>query len=106
MVWHAVEKPVADKRARGIAQPKRPALQRLPVEFCRSTMLSVMRDPAADHKRRDAMAMAAAPYLHPKLTAIDAKLSPAAGAGTPEEPSSIRIEFVVPSRHDALEDQE
>ena len=29
-------------------------------------MLSVMRDPAADHKRRDAMAMAAAPYLHPE----------------------------------------
>ena len=74
----------------------------LPLDY----MLSVMRDPAADHKRRDAMAMAAAPYLHPKLTAIDAKLSPAAGAGTPEEPSSIRIEFVVPSRHDALEDQE
>jgi hypothetical protein len=31
-------------------------------------MLSVMCDPAADHKRRDAMAMAAAPYLHPRLT--------------------------------------
>jgi hypothetical protein len=35
-------------------------------------MLGVMRDPAADLKRRDAMAMAAAPYLHPKLTAVDA----------------------------------
>jgi hypothetical protein len=29
-------------------------------------MLSVMRDFAADQKRRDAMAMAAAPYLHSK----------------------------------------
>jgi hypothetical protein len=74
----------------------------LPLDY----MLSVMRDPAADHKRRDAMAMAAAPYLHPKLTAMDAKLSPAAGAAIPEEPSSIRIEFVVPNRHYALEDQE
>jgi hypothetical protein len=41
-------------------------------------MLTVMRSPAADDKRRDAMAMAAAPYLHAKLSAIDAKLSPAA----------------------------
>jgi hypothetical protein len=31
-------------------------------------MLGVMRDPNADNKRRDAMAMAAAPYLHPKLS--------------------------------------
>jgi predicted RNase H-like nuclease (RuvC/YqgF family) len=40
-------------------------------------MLSVMRDPRADDKRRDAMAMAAAPYLHPKLSSLDAKLSSA-----------------------------
>jgi hypothetical protein len=33
-------------------------------------MLSVMRDPAADHKRRDAMAMAAAPYLHARLSTV------------------------------------
>ena len=38
-------------------------------------MLSVMRDTNADQKRRDAMTIAAAPYLHPKLSAIDAKLS-------------------------------
>ena len=43
----------------------------LPVDY----MLQVMRDPAADHKRRDAMATAAAPYLHPKLSSVDAKLS-------------------------------
>jgi hypothetical protein len=40
-------------------------------------MLAVMRDPGADDKRRDAMAMAAAPYLHPKLSSLDAKLSSA-----------------------------
>ncbi len=34
-------------------------------------MLSVMRDPAADQKRRDAMATVAAPYLHSKMSAVD-----------------------------------
>ena len=34
-------------------------------------MLAVMRDPAADHKRRDAMAIAAAPYLHPRLSSTE-----------------------------------
>lgn len=32
------------------------------------TMLSLTRDPAADHKRQDAMATAAGAYLHPKFT--------------------------------------
>jgi len=36
-------------------------------------MLSVMRDAGADTRRRDAMAMAAAPYLHPKVTAVEAR---------------------------------
>jgi hypothetical protein len=39
-------------------------------------MLAVMRDPAADQKRRDAMAMAAAPYLHPKLSFHRCKAGP------------------------------
>ena len=39
----------------------------LPLDY----MLSVMRDPAADLKRRDAMATAAAPYLHSKLSPIE-----------------------------------
>jgi hypothetical protein len=71
----------------------------LPLDY----MLSVMRDPAAEHKRRDAMAMAAAPYLHSRLTAIDAKLTPAAS-----EPSDNKlvVEFVLPRRDDAQEDQE
>jgi len=56
----------------------------LPLDY----MLAVMRDPAADDKRRDAMAMAAAPYLHAKLTANDAKLSSAAAEAGPERPRS------------------
>jgi hypothetical protein len=43
--------------------------------------LSVMRDANAESKRRDAMAVAAAPYLHPKLSSVEAtkaeRLSPA-----------------------------
>jgi hypothetical protein len=59
-------------------------------------MLCVMRDPHADHKRRDAMAMAAAPYLHPRLSTIDATLSPAVAEPSPEK-TSVVVEFVVPS---------
>ena len=53
----------------------------LPLDY----MLRVMRDTAADSKRRDAMAMAAAPYLHPRLTAIDAKLNPDAAERSAQE---------------------
>jgi hypothetical protein len=70
----------------------------LPLDY----MLSVMRDPAADNKRRDAMAVAAAPFLHPRLTAIDAKMSP-----TASEPSDRKLvlEFVLPARDHSREDQ-
>jgi len=34
-------------------------------------MLSVMRDPEASTARRDAMAIAAAPYVHSKLAQVD-----------------------------------
>jgi hypothetical protein len=34
-------------------------------------MLKIMRDPNADPSRRDQMAKAAAPYIHPKLGAIE-----------------------------------
>jgi hypothetical protein len=34
-------------------------------------MLSVMRDENAPAERRDDMARAAAPYVHPKLAALD-----------------------------------
>jgi hypothetical protein len=39
--------------------------------------------------------VAAAPYLHPQLSAIDAKLSPAAEP-SPNKPTSIVVSFVVP----------
>ena len=39
----------------------------MPVEY----MLRVMRDPQVEHQRRDHMAIAASPYLHPKLSAIE-----------------------------------
>jgi hypothetical protein len=71
----------------------------LPLDY----MLSVMRDHTADSKRRDAMAMAAAPYLHPRLTAIDAKLSPADAQPSPQK---LLLEFVLPTRDHAREDQE
>jgi hypothetical protein len=35
-------------------------------------MLKVMRDPGASPARRDAMAVAAAPYVHSKLAQVDA----------------------------------
>jgi len=40
-----------------------------PLDF----MLSVLRDPKAEKGRRDDMAKAAAPYVHPKLSAIEHK---------------------------------
>lgn len=33
--------------------------------------LRVMRDPTVEHDRRDKMAIAAAPFIHPKLAAIE-----------------------------------
>jgi hypothetical protein len=65
-------------------------------------MLEVMRDAKADQKRRDAMAIAAAPYLHPKLSTIDAKLNGV--AQTPERISSIQVSFVRP-RHTNDDDE-
>ena len=38
-----------------------------PLEY----MLSVMRDDEADPNRRDDMAKASAPYVHPKLAAVE-----------------------------------
>lgn len=39
-------------------------------------MLQVMRDTKADKARRDDMAKAAAPYVHPKFSAITAPVAP------------------------------
>lgn len=41
-----------------------------PLEY----MLSIMRDPSAALDRRDAMASSAAPYIHPKLASLQAKV--------------------------------
>ena len=104
MLWHAVAKPGDDKRGRAIAQLKKPALRPLlPASVPLDYMLSVMRDSAADIRRRDAMAMAAAPYLHPRLTAVDAKLSPAAAQPSPQK---LLVRFVLPTRDHAREDRE
>jgi hypothetical protein len=46
-----------------------------PLEY----MLRVMRDVTVEHSRRDEMAKAAAPYLHPRLQAIEAKVGVSTG---------------------------
>lgn len=43
------------------------ATGKTPLEY----MLDVMRDENIDKRRRDQMAMAAAPYMHPRLAAIE-----------------------------------
>ena len=70
----------------------------LPLEY----MLTVMRDATADDKRRDAMAMAAAPYLHPKLSSVDAKLSNA--SEKPGDVDRIEVTFVHAQPHGIDED--
>src|SRR5215469_13342522 len=54
-----------NKRTRAVLEAARAGGQ-LPLDY----MLAVMRDPAAHAARRDDMAKAAAPYLHPKLSAV------------------------------------
>lgn len=61
-------KPKAPKLALPIvgtpgASPRVVAGRKNPLEY----MLDVMNDPGADEKRRDYMAVAAAPYMHPKV---------------------------------------
>jgi hypothetical protein len=56
-------------------------------------MLSVMRDPAVDSKRRDAMATAAAPYLHSRLSPIEPPIT----EPTPGN-SKLVLEFVLPTK--------
>ena len=59
-------------------------------------MSEVMRDVKPEPKRRDAMAIAAAPYLHRKLSTVEAKpIEPAAA-----EDRCIRVEFVQPRPRD------
>jgi hypothetical protein len=61
------QKGVANKRTREIADA---AIKEglTPLEY----MLAVLRDETADPERRDEMAKAAAPYIHPRLASIEA----------------------------------
>ena len=52
------------------AKRKRPAQPDDPLAY----ILSVMRDPSADEKRRDAMAKEALPYCHAKLSGAAQRL--------------------------------
>src|SRR5436305_12335938 len=78
----------ARNRATAEARAAAEAKGILPLDY----MLSVMRDANTDAKRRDAMAMAAAPYLHPKMSAVEPKPEKRAGA----EEHGIRVVFVRP----------
>ena len=64
------QKGIANKRTRDIADAAM-AQGLTPLEY----MLNVLRDETVEPERRDEMAKAAAPYLHPRLAAIEAKLS-------------------------------
>jgi hypothetical protein len=63
------QKGVANKRTREIADA---AVKEglTPLEY----MLAVLRDPSVDPERRDRMAAAAAPYIHPRLSNVEAKI--------------------------------
>jgi hypothetical protein len=64
------QKGVANKRTREIADAA--IMQGLtPLEY----MLAVLRDETVEPERRDEMAKAAAPYLHPRLASIEAQVA-------------------------------
>jgi hypothetical protein len=83
MLWLAGTKRADDEGSRNRATEEARAAAEatgiLPADY----MLAVMRDPAADHKRRDAMAMAAAPCQHARLSTIDARLELLPGVSRP-----------------------
>jgi hypothetical protein len=59
-----VRTPRADtRRLVAVAVDEALLVDQSPLEY----MLSVYRDPSVDERRRDTMAMAAAPYCHPRL---------------------------------------
>jgi hypothetical protein len=82
----------ARNRATAEARAAAEATGILPLDY----MLAVMRDADADPRRCDAMAIAAAPYLHPKLSAIEPKPEKPTGA----EEHGIRVVFVRPRPRD------
>ena len=76
----------AIQRASKEARAKAAAEGQTPLEY----MLGVMRDREADPSRRDDMAKAAAPYLHPKLAAIE-------HSSDPERPVKVTYQWLPPS---------
>lgn len=56
-----------------------------PLEY----MMKVMRDPKADRSRRDDMARAAAPYMHPRLQTMTVQ-------GDPTAPLTIQVVTGIP----------
>ena len=69
-------RPGAGRKPGSKAQATKQALEaagqgEMPLEY----MLRVMRDHTADEKRRDAMAQAAAAFIHPKLSSITGTFS-------------------------------
>jgi hypothetical protein len=86
----------ARNRATAEARAAAEATGILPLDY----MLGVMRDPAADQKRRDAMVMAAAPYLHPRLSAVEPKPNEPEASEAPD----IQVAFVRPPPRPQPED--
>lgn len=62
-----------------------------PLEF----MLQIMRDEGAEQRDRMAMAMGAAPYIHARLSSVDAKVSGPDGGALD---MNVTLNFVKPSR--------
>ena len=86
----------ATTEARAVAE----ATGILPLDY----MLSVMRDANADPKRRDGMAIAAAPYLHSKLSTVEASEVPHHDPNSAEA-VGIQVVFVKPTRRDCEEEK-
>lgn len=63
--------------------------QETPLEY----MLRIMRDSSVDDKRRDAMALGAASFVHPKLAAVE-------HSGNEDAPLSFQIISGVPRADD------
>lgn len=70
----------------------------LPVDY----MLRVMRDEETETKRRDAMAIAAAPYLHPKLAATEVT----GPGGGPVQIQKVERVIVDPKKPDGADAQD
>jgi hypothetical protein len=71
----------------------------MPLDF----LLRLMRDPRVPIARRLEAAKASAPFLHPKLSAVEAMLTSTASEASPEK---FIVEFVLPTRDHASEDQD